>query len=168
MKISLIAAAAENGVIGINNTLPWHIKSEFAYFVRMTKHKPVIMGRKTFESINGPLKNRTNIIVTRDTSYKKEGATVVHTLEDALARARTVAAETGADEIMIGGGADIYKQSLPYADRLYLTEIHAQPEGDAHFPAFDRADWTETKSEFHKAAEGESADYTIRVFDRKK
>ena len=167
MKIALIAAVAENGVIGKDNELPWRIKSEWQYFVRMTKRKPVVMGRKTFESIGAPLKDRANIIITRDAEYMREGIIVTTTLDKALDIARKIAAETGQDEIMIGGGAEIYKLSLPIADRLYLTEIHLKPDGDTLFPAFDRKDWTETKREFHKAEAGESADYTITVLDRK-
>lgn len=168
MKIAPIAAVAENGVIGNKNELPWRIKSEFAYFVRTTKHKPIIFGRKTFESLNGPLKDRTNIIVTRDAKYTSPGVIVTTTLEKALDIARKVAAETGQDEVMIGGGAEIYKQALPLSDRLYLTEIHLKPEGDTTFPAFDRSEWTETLREFHKAQPGETANYTITILDRKR
>lgn len=168
MKIAPIAAVAENGVIGNNNELPWRIKSEFAYFVSMTKHKPIIFGRKTFESLGGPLKDRTNIVITRDTKYTYPGAIVTTTLEKAIEIAGQVAAETGQDEIMIGGGAEIYKQALPLSNRLYLTEIHLKPEGDTTFPAFDRNEWVETKREFHPAKPGETADYTITVWDRKK
>jgi len=168
MKIAMIAAAAENGVIGKDNDLPWRIKSDWQYFVRMTKHKPVIMGRKTFESLKAPLKDRTNIVITRDASYSRPGIIVATTLEKAFDIARKIAAETAQDEIMVAGGAEIYKLALPLADRLYLTEIHLKPEGDTKFPAFDRKEWVETKSEFHEAKPGETADYTIRVFDRKK
>ena len=167
MKICLIAAVAENGVIGNGHDLPWRIKSEWQYFVRMTKNKPVILGRKTFESIGSPLKNRTNIIITRDNNYSAEGITVVHSLEQALALAGEVAAATGQDEIMVAGGAEIYKQALPLADILYLTEVHLKPEGKIKFPEFDAALWQETKNEFHAAQEGESADYTIKVLERK-
>ena len=166
MKISLIAAIAENGVIGKDNQLPWRIKGEWQYFARMTKHKPIIMGRKTFESVSGPLKDRANIVITHDANYKHEGVIVTTTLEKALDIARKIAVETGQDEIMIGGGAEIYRLALPRADRLYLTEIHLKPDGDTKFPAFDRNDWTETKREFHKAAAGETADYTITVLER--
>ncbi len=168
MRISLIAAAAENGVIGKDNKLPWSIKSEFAYFVRMTKYKPVIMGRKTFESLHEPLKDRANIVITRDASYARPGIIVATTLEKALDTAKTIAAETKVDEVMVIGGAEIYKLAMPLADRLYLTEVHMLPEGDATFPAFNRKEWLETKNEFHKAQPGESADYTIRIYDRKK
>lgn len=167
-KICLIAAVAENGVIGAGNDLPWKIKSEFAYFFRMTRGKPLIMGRKTYESVNGPLKDRPNIVVTRDAGYAAPaGVTVVPNLEDGITAAQALAAEAGLDEIMVGGGADIYRQSLPLADRLYLTEIHLTPKGDTLFPPFDRAQWIETKREFHSAKAGESADYTITVLDRK-
>lgn len=168
MKISLIAAVAENGVIGQGNKLPWHIKSEWQYFVRMTKHKPIIMGRKTFESLGAPLKERANIIVTRDANYKRAGIIVTTSLEKAIEISRKIAAETGQDEIMVGGGAEIYRLALPMADRLYLTEIHLRPEGDTQFPPFDRNEWLEIKREFHKAQAGETADYTIMVLERKK
>jgi dihydrofolate reductase len=168
IRIAPIAAVAENGVIGSKNELPWRIKSEFAYFVSVTRHKPIIFGRKTFESLGGPLKDRTNIVVTRDAKYTYPGAIVTTTLEKAIEIARQVAGETGQDEIMIGGGAEIYKQALPLSDRLYLTEIHLKPEGDTTFPVFNRAEWQETKREFHAAKPGETADYTITVLDRKK
>ncbi|MDE2336340.1 MAG: dihydrofolate reductase, partial [Alphaproteobacteria bacterium] len=157
-KICMIAAAAENGVIGRDNKLPWKIKSEWQYFLDTSKGKPVIEGRLTFEAHGGkPFTHSPDIVITRNKNYAAKGAILVHTLEEAIDRARGIAAETGADEIMIGGGAEIYRLGLPLAARLYLTEIHANPEGDAHFPAFDRAGWTETKSEFHKAQAGESA-----------
>ncbi len=168
MKIALIAAMADNGVIGKDNKLPWRIRSEWQYFVRMTRHKPVIMGRLTFESLGAPLKDRANIIVTRNAEYARDGIIVATTLDKALDIARKIAAETKQDEVMIGGGAEIYKLALPLCDRLYLTEIHLTPDGDTVFPAFDREDWTETKREFHKAQEGETADYTITVLERKK
>lgn len=166
IKISLIAAVAENGVIGQGNKLPWKIKSEWQYFARMTKHKPVILGRKTFESLDAPLKDRAIIVVTRDAGYSRKGIITAATLEKALFVAREIAHGTGQEEIMIAGGAEIYALALPLADRLYLTEIHLQPEGDTTFPAFDRSAWGETRREFHKAEPGESADYTITVLER--
>ncbi|MCE9508046.1 MAG: dihydrofolate reductase [Alphaproteobacteria bacterium] len=168
MKISLIAAVAENGVIGSGNRMPWRIKSELQYFMGMTRHKPVIMGRKTFESLDGPLKDRANIVVTRDAAYSRKGVIVAATLEKAFFVAREIARETGQEEVIVAGGAEIYAQALPLADRLYLSEIHLKPEGDSTFPAFDRSAWTETKREFHPAATGESADYTITVLERRK
>jgi len=159
--VSLIAAVADNGIIGHNNALPWRIKSEMRYFMQQTLGKPVIMGRKTFESFDNPLQGRTNIVITRDAAYRRDGVTVVKSLDEALAAA------AAADEIMIAGGAEIYAQSLPLAQRLYLTEIHLRPEGDTYFPVFDRARWKEVKREFHPALPGETCDYTITVLERK-
>jgi dihydrofolate reductase len=168
-KISLIAAVAENGIIGNGNRLPWRIQGDMMFFKQITLAKPIIMGRKTFDSLGGrPLKDRLNIVVTRNTDYKAEGAIVTTTVEKAFDIGRKIAAETGKDEVMVIGGAEIYRLALPMADRLYLTEIHMQPEGDTKFPDFDRSEWVETKRDFHKAQKGESADYTITVLERKK
>nr|AIA18155.1 Dihydrofolate reductase [uncultured bacterium] len=165
-KISLVAAVAENGVIGDGTGMPWRIRSELKHFMQTTLHKPVIMGRKTFETLKAPLKDRANIVVTRDAAYKKPGAIVATSLDKALEIARAIAAETGADEIIVAGGAEIYRQALPFADRLHLTEIHAKPEGSVLFPSFDRKAWKQTRHEPRKALEGESADYTITVLER--
>ncbi|MBI1216177.1 MAG: dihydrofolate reductase [Alphaproteobacteria bacterium] len=168
VKISLIAAVGENGVIGRDNDLPWRIRSEFKYFKATTMGRPLVLGRKCYESLgNKPLPGRANIIVTRNKDYAVEGAHVVHSVEDALRLGAQIAEKDGVDEIFIGGGADIYRLTLPVADRLYLTEVHLKPEGDVRFPPFDRAQWEETKNEFHKAQEGEDADYTIKVLARK-
>ncbi|HYD17616.1 MAG TPA: dihydrofolate reductase [Patescibacteria group bacterium] len=166
IKLALIAAVAENGVMGKGDWLPWEIKSEFQYFKKTTMGYPIIFGRKTLETLGKPLPGRLNIIVTRDTSYQKEGAVVTHRLEDALTIAKDAAEKDGKDQVFIGGGAEIYKLALPVCDRLYLTEVHMKPEGDTIFPAFDRSEWVEVKREFHKAKEGESADYTITVLER--
>jgi len=167
-KIGLIAAVAENNIIGSANELPWKIKSEWAYFARMTKGKPLIMGRKTYESVNGPLKDRPNIVITRDKTFKAvEGVVVTHNMKDALHEAQLIAARDGVDEIMVGGGAEIYAQALPFADRLYLTEIHLKVAGDTAFPPFNRVEWQEIKREFHEKKQGETADYTITVLERK-
>jgi len=166
VKIAVIAAVAENGIIGNGNQLPWTIKSEMKHFMLTTKNKPVIMGRKTFESIGKPLKERTNIIVTRDTTFQPEDVTVVNSLAEAIDLAKQIAEEDGQDEIIIAGGAEIYRQALSLADRLYMTRIHLSPKGDAKFPDFNKQEWHEVKSEFHQAKEGETADYSIRIFDR--
>lgn len=165
-KIALIVAVAENGVIGKNNDMPWHIKSEFQYFKKTTLGYPIISGRKNFEA-TGFLKGRANIIITRDTSYRAEDAIVVHTLDAAIATAQKIAADENKDKIFIVGGAEIYKLALPLVDTLYYTEVHLKPAGDIFFPAFNRADFVETKREAHTAQEGESADYTITVLERK-
>jgi dihydrofolate reductase len=166
-KICLIAAIADNGVIGRDNKMTWHIESELHYFMEMTRHKPIIMGRKTFDDLGAPLKDRPNIIVTRDASYTHPEIFVTDNLEKALTLAKDIAAKTHAEEIMIGGGAEIYKQTLPLADRLYLTEVHFRPEGNVIFPTFNKNAWRETSRIFHKAKKGETADYTITVLERK-
>jgi dihydrofolate reductase len=167
VKVSLIAAVAENGVMGKGDWLPWEIKSEFQYFKKTTLGHPIIFGRKTLETLGGPLPKRENIVVTRDPNYTTEGAVVKHTLEAAITHAKATAERDGVEQVFVGGGAEIYALALPHADRLYLTEIHLKPDGDTVFPPFDRGEWNEVKREFHKAKEGESADYTITVLERK-
>lgn len=171
MTISMIAAMAENGIIGKDNHMPWRIKSEMKHFIRTTKGKPVIMGRKTFESLSGgkPLdKGRTNIIITRQTDYPAaEDVIVTGSLDEALEAAKKICRETNENEIIIAGGAEIYRQALPLANRIYLTEIHFSPDGDASFPTFDRTEWQDTHREFHTAKEGETADFTLVTWDRK-
>jgi dihydrofolate reductase len=168
VKVSLIAAVAENGIIGKNNALPWHIKSEFQYFKKTTLGHPIVLGRKSFESLGGkPLPKRANIIVTRDKGFSAPGVLVANSVEDGIKIAKDIAAKGNVGEVFVCGGADIYRLSLPAADRLYITKIHLKPDGDTKFPDFDRSDWKEVKSEFHPAAEGETADYTITVLERK-
>lgn len=134
--ISLIAAMAHNRVIGINNGLPWHLPSDMKWFRQHTIGKPILMGRKTFESFGGSsLPQRTNIVVTRDAGYRAEGSTVVTSIQQAICAAGSV------DEIMIIGGASFYKQMLPRAHRLYLTYVDAEIKGDAEFPEFNWDDW---------------------------
>ena len=167
IKLASIVAVAENGVIGRDNDMAWRIPSEFAYFRDMTIGKPVIMGRKSFDALGKPLRDRPNIIVTRDTTWRREGVLVCHSLEDAIASARRIAAGRGATTVFIAGGAEIYRQAMPLIDILYLTEIHLAPEGDVIFPAFDRGQFDETARTFHKAHPGDEADYTITVLQRK-
>ena len=164
--IYLIAAVAENNVIGDKGNMCWRIKSELQYFKKTTLGYPVIHGRKSFEALRAPLPNRANIVVTRDKNYTATGAEVVHSLDDAIARAKDIAARDGKDGIFIVGGAEIYRATLPLAERLYLTEVHIKPAGETHFPTFDRSQWRETMREFHKAQPGESADYTLTVLER--
>ncbi len=135
--LALIAARARNGVIGLDNRMPWHLPEDLAYFKRVTLGKPVVMGRKTFESIGRPLPGRLNIVVTRNPDWQAVGVQVAHSLDAALALAAAAAPE----EIMLIGGAELYRQALPQADVLYLTEIDAEFAGDAFFPGFDPADW---------------------------
>jgi len=166
IHIYLIAAVAENNVIGANGDMCWKIKSELQYFKKTTVGYPVIHGRKSFESLGAPLPGRANIVITRDRNYAAEGIIVVHSLEDALALGKDIAAKDGKEAVFIAGGAEIYRATLPLAQRLYLTEVHMKPEGETRFPAFDRSAWRETKREFHTALPGESADYTITVLER--
>jgi dihydrofolate reductase len=145
--ISLIVAVAENGVIGRGGSLPWRISSDLKSFRRLTMGKPVIMGRKTFASLQRPLDGRDNIVVTRDPFFKAQGASAVSSLEEALTLARVLAATRGAEEIMIIGGADIFREALPYASRIYWTEVHAKPDGDTVFPPIEMSDWEEIARE---------------------
>ena len=166
IKTSLIVAATENGVIGKDNDMPWKISSDLRYFKNITMNKPIIMGRKTFQSIGKPLPGRVNIVITRDTSFAVDGVITAHSVEMAIDVAKSIAEVKGLKEIMIIGGAQIYALCLPEADRLYLTRIHAEIEGDAHFPDLDAKDWLEYSSERRTAGEKDSHDYSFIVLDR--
>ncbi|MEN6542300.1 dihydrofolate reductase [Parvibaculum sp.] len=164
MHISFVIAIAENGVIGRDNAMPWRLSGDMAFFKRTTMGKPIVMGRKTYESFpKRPLPGRPNLVVTRGANYEAPGAEVFSSLDGAIARGVELAGEGG--EVMIVGGADIYRQALPRATRIYLTEVHAKPEGDAHFD-FDRAGWREISRERHAAGEKDSADYSFVVLER--
>ncbi len=143
--ISFVVAMARNGVIGKDNQLPWRLPADLRHFKAVTMGKPIIMGRKTYDSIGRPLPARTNIVVTRDPAYQAEGCVVAHSIEAALAAAGEV------EEAMIIGGADFYRQLLPRADRIYLTLIDAEVEGDTCFPELDPARWHERSREDHVA-----------------
>ena len=146
--LSVIAAMAKNRVIGIDNTLPWHLPEDLRHFKTLTMGHHIVMGRKTYESIGKPLPGRVTVIVTRDADYCAEGCVIAHSLDDAIAAC-------GDDtEIFFVGGAQFYAQVLPRAQRLYLTEIQADYAGDAYFPAFDMADWREDAREHHVSAQG--------------
>jgi len=137
MKISIVVAMAANRVIGRDNQLPWHLPADLKHFKQLTLGKPVVMGRKTYASIGRPLPERTNIVVTRDHDYGAPGCVVVHSLDEALAAAGDCA------EVMVIGGAGIYRQVLPRTDTLYLTRVHAEFEGDTLFPELDATQWRE-------------------------
>ena len=157
MKLALVAAVADNGIIGRNNALPWRLADDLKYFKRITLGKPILMGRKTWESIGRPLPGRSNIVITRQAQYQAEGARVVDSLDAALQLAESIALIDGADEVMVIGGAEIYALALPRANRLYLTEVHATVAGDAQFPTWDRQCWQEVSRQSFAAGEG--ADY---------
>jgi dihydrofolate reductase len=159
--ISLIAAMADDRVIGIKNRLPWKLPADMQWFRRHTLGKPIVMGRKTFESFGArPLPDRVNIVVSRNPDYRAEGAVVVDSIEAALAAAGDVA------EVMIIGGASFYAQLLPRAERFYLTLVHGQFEADAWFPEFDRSQWRETVREEHAADEKNSHDCSFLILER--
>ena len=164
--VTLVAAVADNGVIGRDNDLPWHLPGDLAHFKRVTQGKPVIMGRRTWESIEGPLPRRTNIVVTRRSDYLAEGAEVVATVEAALEMAAAVARRDGVDEVMVVGGSEIYRLALPAADRLCLTEVHAEVTGDTFFPEWDRDGWREVSREQFPAGESGQYDFSIAVYER--
>lgn len=146
MKISLIAAMAEDRVIGIKNRLPWKLPADMQWFRKHTLGKPIIMGRKTFESFGGrPLPDRTNIVISHDRNYQAEGIVVAHSIDEALKAAGDV------DEVMIIGGASFYEQMLERADRFYLTEVQGHFEGDAWFPEYEKFNWHEVSREQHSA-----------------
>ncbi len=148
----MIAALGRNRVIGVGNAMPWHIPADLAFFKSRTLGKPVIMGRKTFQSIGKSLPDRPNIVVTRNAGFVADGATLAADIDQALGMAKRMAAEIGALEIMIAGGAEIYAQSIELADRLYLTEIDLVPDGDAYFPDYRAlAEWQEVWRERHPA-----------------
>jgi len=167
MKIVLIAAFAQNRVVGINNTLPWHLPEDLKYFKRTTTGKAIIMGRKTYDSIGRPLPNRTNIVISRNSELKIEGVKVVDSLQAAIDLAKEVNFINGVEEVMVIGGASIYEEALPKADRLYLTHVHAEVKGDAYFPEVDFSQWQEISRDDYAASESNPYDYSFVVYDNK-
>ncbi len=165
--ISFVIAIAENGIIGRDNAMPWRLAGDMAFFKRTTMGKPIVMGRKTWESFpKRPLPGRPNLVVTRDAAYAAPGAEIFGSVGDAIDHGIELAEDMGAEEVMIVGGAEIYRQALPRATRIYLTEVHAQPEGDTSF-LFDRKGWREVSRERHAAGEKDSADYSFVVLERR-
>jgi len=158
--LSLIWAMDRNRLIGRDNALPWKLPADMAWFRKNTMGKPILMGRKTYDSIGRPLPGRTNLILTRQQGLQVEGCTVVNTVEEALA------AVSDADEVMVMGGAEIYAQLFDQADRLYITEIDGEFEGDAWFPAFDRSAWQEIARESHAPDEKNAYTYAFMILER--
>ncbi|HEY1979385.1 MAG TPA: dihydrofolate reductase [Xanthobacteraceae bacterium] len=165
-NIVLLAAIAEKGVIGRDNTLPWRLKSDMQHFRAVTMDKPVVMGRKTFLSIGKPLGGRTTIVVSRDRSFAAPGIVVAASLPAALDAARGDALRRGADAIIVAGGADIYVQALPLATRLAITEVRKQVEGDTYFPAIDRQIWREIARGEHQPAAGDEVPFAFVTYER--
>ena len=164
MQIAMIAAVAENLAIGINNKMPWYLPGDLRYFKAITMGKPIVMGRKTFESLGRPLPGRTNIVITRDKSYQREGIRIVYSLDKAIALAEDIALIDGCSELMVIGGEQIYRQALPQADRLYLTRVSQSFDGDAFFPELNDQDWQELAREEHQTDDGMK--YSYLVLDR--
>jgi dihydrofolate reductase len=168
MEVVLIAAVADNGVIGAHGTIPWRLKSDMRRFKALTTGKPVVMGRKTFASIGRPLPGRTNIVVTRDPGFRKPGVVVTTSFADARAVALGDALRRSAADIAVIGGAEIYAQWMACADRLEITEVHARPDGDTHFAAIDAADWQEVARVRNPAGSDDSADFSYVTYRRRK
>ncbi len=166
LPLAMIAALAEQHVIGRDNIMPWHLPADLKHFKAMTLGKPIIMGRKTWDSLGRPLPGRLNLVVSRQPALQLEGAETFSSLDAALLRAEQWAREQGVDELMLIGGAQLYAQALPRAQRLYLTRIEASPEGDAFFPAYDEAEWTRIDSQPHPA-EGDAPAYRFETWQRR-
>lgn len=167
MKVSMIVAVGANGAIGKENKMLWHIPEDFKYFKETTMGKPMIMGRKTFDSIGRPLPGRLTIVITRDENWSYDGVKVVHDLDSALAAAFAEAEAKNAEEVMVVGGAQIYQQAMERTDRIYYTEVHQSYQCDARFPALDKEIWQEVSREDHQAKTEGKPDYSFVVFDRK-
>ncbi|MFQ1689413.1 type 3 dihydrofolate reductase [Aeromonas veronii] len=163
MKISMIAAMAHDRVIGKDNQMPWHLPADLAHFKRVTLGKPVLMGRKTFESIGRPLPGRRNLVISRNPGYQAEGIEVVGSVEAALA----LLAGSSVEELMVIGGGHLYAEMLPSADCLYLTRIDLAVEGDTRFPAFDDGQWQRVDCESHPADEKNPHPYSFEIWQRR-
>ncbi len=163
MIISAIVARADNLIIGKDNDLPWHLPGDLKWFKQKTLNRHIIMGRRSFESIPNPLPKRVNIVITRDKTYYHSGAIIVHSIDEALRYAH----EEGEEEAFILGGGKIYSQTKELWDRLYLTEVHASPEGDTSFPAISLDQFEVAFEEFHKADEKNQFDFTFKILERR-
>ena len=163
MIISAIVARAENHIIGKDNDLPWHLPGDLKWFKEKTLNRHIITGRRSFESIPNPLPKRVNIVVTRDKSYYHSGAVITHSIDEAL----KYAYDEGETEVFILGGGKIYEQTMELWDKLYLTEVHARPEGDTKFPVVDESKYDLVFEERHEADEKNQYAYTFKIFNRK-
>ena len=165
--IALVVAVGENRAIGRGGDLPWRLSSDMRYFRKVTMGKPIIMGRLTFGSLPRVLDGRLNIVLTRNAAFEAPGAIMAYNLEEALDVARREAKRSGVDEIMVIGGADVFRAVLPQAGRIYLTEVEAAPNADTWFPALDRSDWHEVSREAHPAGPKDDHAFSFVVLDRK-
>ena len=164
MIIALIAAVSENGIIGRDGKIPWHLSPDLKLFKRLTMGHHLIIGRKTFESIGKPLPSRKMIVLSRQAGYTIEGCLTATSLSHALEIAR----KAGEDEVFIAGGAAVYHQALPLADRFYLSQVHAKVRGDTTFPDFNLEDWTVTVRAEYPSGKGQRYDFTFMILDRKR
>ncbi|MGN7819416.1 dihydrofolate reductase [Chitinophaga varians] len=162
MRVSIIVAASENNVIGINNQLPWRLSTDLKYFKSTTLGKPIVMGRKTFESLGKPLPGRPNIVITRQTDFRPEGVYVEASIDEAIAKAKTFEGE----ELFITGGSQIFEQAWHLVERIYLTRVYAVVPGDAFFPAIHGSEWTLVRDERHEADEKNDHAFSFQVWER--
>ena len=167
MKVVLVAAIGDNFVIGREGQLPWRLKSDLQHFRKLTLNRPVIMGRKTHELIGKVLPGRTNIVLTRDLTWVAPGAVLATSLDAALSFARSDAAKRGVDEIMVIGGSDIFSATMPMADRLEITHVHASPEGDTVFPLIDPEVWQEQSRQDHFAGPDDDFSFAVATYIRR-
>ena len=165
VPVAMIVAMSKNRVIGVEGNLPWHLPEDLKFFKRMTQAKPLVMGRKTYTSIGKPLPNRLNIVVTRNKDFAPDGVRVCHDLPAALALADQQATIDAAEEIMVMGGGEIYRQALPYAQRLYITEVDIEVNGDAEFPELKADEWREVQRVAGTPSEGKPP-YDFVVYER--
>jgi dihydrofolate reductase len=164
--IALVVAMGENRAIGRGGDLPWHLRSDMRYFRKITMGKPVLMGRRTFKSLPRILDGRLNIVLTRDLGFVAPDAVMAHSLQEGLEAAQRSAERTGAEEIMIIGGEDVFREVLPQVGRIYLTEVHASPDADTWFPELDMGEWREISREAHAAGPKDDHAFSFVVLDR--
>lgn len=167
MRISLIVAMAKDRTIGARGGLPWHLPGDMKHFKTLTFGKPVVMGRKTFQSIGRPLPERPNVVISRNGMFKPAGVALCASIDDALDDAERMAYEVGADEVMVIGGARVYRDTLAVASRIYMTEVLCEPHGNVFFPELNADDWVETERRDGQRGEGDDYDYNFVTLDKK-
>jgi dihydrofolate reductase len=167
IKVAMIAAVAENGVIGAGGTIPWRIPSDMAFFKATTMGKPIIMGRKQYETVGKPLPGRVNLVVSRQPGYQPDGVLVINDLGAAIEHGKVIAQADGVDEVMVIGGGQIYAEALPLADKLYISHVALAPEGDIRFPAIDPGDWVVADEPTVPTSNMDAASYRVRVYVRR-
>jgi len=166
IPVAMIAAVAANGVIGAGDRIPWRIPADMAYFRRMTMGKPIIMGRRQYETVGKPLPGRTNIVVSRQPGYQPEGVLVISELTAAIEHGRSIAAADGAAEVMVIGGGQIYAQAMPQADRLYISHVALAPAGDVMFPPISPDEWQIVEQPIVEPSPKDEASFLVRVYER--